>query len=105
MALIVVVLVDPVPIALAAFIIALAVVATMFLTVNAGLIIDCCVPLRLEEDHRLSPDGKGVPARPLSPSFVDCRRRRRTTSPLPHHSFASAASWSHSLFARFFPLS
>ena len=103
-AVVVVVLVDPAPVALAAFVIALAVDTTMFLTVGAGLLIfDCCVPSLPEEDHRLPPPLGKVPSWPSSPSFVDCRRRRRTTSPIPHHSFASAASWSHSLFVCFPP--
>jgi hypothetical protein len=99
-----VVLVAPATVALAAFVVTLAVVATTFLTVDAGLIFDCCVPLPPEEDHRLPPTLGKVPTWPSSPSFVDCHRRRRTTSPLPHYSFASASSWSHSLFARFPPL-
>ena len=80
------------------------VVITTFLTVDAGLLIfDCCVHLPPEEDHRLPPTLGKVPSWPSLPSFVDCRCRRRTTSPLPHYSFASASSWSHSLFARFPP--
>jgi len=87
-----VVLEAPATITLANFAVALAVVTTTVLTIDVGLIFDCCVPSPQEEDHRLpSPSGK-VPSRPLSPSFVDCCHRRRTTSPLPRHSFASAAS-------------
>ena len=93
MALVIVVLVDPAPVTLAAFVVALAVIATTFLTVDAGIIFDCCVPLPPEEDHRLPPPSGKVPSWPSSPYFVDCRRRRRTTSPLPRHSFASAALW------------
>ena len=92
-----VVLVAPATVALAAFVIALAVVTTTFLAVDAGLIFDCCVPLPPEEDHRLPPPSGKVPSWPSSPYFVDCRRRRRTTSTLPRHSLASAASPSPSL--------
>ena len=88
-----VVLVAPATVALAAFILTLAVVTTTFFTVDVGLMFDCCVPLPPEEDHHLPPPSGKVPSWPSSPSFVDCRRRRRTTSPLPRHSFASAASW------------
>jgi len=43
---------------LATFVIALAVVATTFLTIEVALVVDCCVPLPPEEDHRLpSPSG------------------------------------------------
>ena len=60
------------------------VVANTFLTVDAGLLIfDCCVHLPPEEDHRLPPTLGKVPSWPSLPSFVDCRCRRRTTSPLP----------------------
>jgi hypothetical protein len=104
-AVVVAVLVDPALVALAAFVIALAVDTTMFLTVGAGLLIfDCCVPSLPEEDHCLPPPSGKVPSWPSSPSFVDYRRRRRRmTSPIPRHSFASAASWSHSLFVCFPP--
>ena len=92
---------SPCPSALAAFAIALAVVATTFLAIDVGLIFDCCVPLPPEEDHCLPPPSGKALAWPSSPSFVDCCRRRRRTPPLPHHSFASAASWSPSLFTPF----
>ena len=63
MALVVVVLIAPAPVALAAFVATLAVVTTTFLTVDVGLIFDCCVPLPPEEDHRLPPpSGKVVPS-------------------------------------------
>jgi hypothetical protein len=103
MALVVIVQVAPAPVALAAFVVALSVVHTKFLAIDVGIIIDCCVPLSQEEDHRLPPPSGKVPSWPSSPSFDDCRRRRRTTPPLPRHSFASAASRSPSLFTRFFP--
>ena len=88
-----VVLVAPATAALAAFVVALTVVPTMFLAVDVGLMFDCCVPLLPEEDNHLPPPSGKVLSWPLSPFFVDCRRRRRMTSPLPHHSFTSAASW------------
>ena len=94
---------SPCPSALAAFAIALAVVATTFLAIDAGLIFDCCVPLPPEEDHCLPPTLGKVRSWPSSPSFVDCRRRRNTTSPLPRRSFASAASWSPSVLLLAFP--
>jgi hypothetical protein len=83
MALVVIVQVAPAPVALAAFAVALSVVHTKFLAIDVGLIIDCCVPLSQEEDHRLPPPSGKVPAWPSLPSFVDCRRRRRTTPPPP----------------------
>jgi hypothetical protein len=54
MALVVIVLVAPVSVALAAFVVALTVVDTRFLAIDVGLIFDCCVPSPPEEDHRLS---------------------------------------------------
>jgi hypothetical protein len=55
-AVVAVVLVAPTTItALAAFVIALAVVTTTVLTVDVGLIFDCCVPSPPEEDHRPPP--------------------------------------------------
>jgi len=63
LALVVVVLVSPAPVALAAFV-ALAVVATTFLVVDVSLIFDCCVPSPPEEDHRLPPpSGKAMSCR------------------------------------------
>ena len=62
MALVVIVLADPALVALAAFVVALAVVNTMFLTIDVGLIFDCCVPLLPEEDHRLPPPSGKVPS-------------------------------------------
>jgi hypothetical protein len=50
-----IVLVAPATVALAAFVIALAVVTTTVLTVDVGLIFDCCVPSLPEEDHHLPP--------------------------------------------------
>jgi len=50
-----VVLVAPATVALAAFVVALAVVTTTVLTVDVGLIFDCCVPSPPEEDHHLPP--------------------------------------------------
>ncbi len=44
------VLVAPATVALAAIVIALAVVATTFLTIDAGLIFDCRVPLPSSSD-------------------------------------------------------
>jgi hypothetical protein len=92
-AVVAVVLVAPATTTLAAFFVALAVVTTMFLTIDVGSMCDCCLLSPPEEDHRLPPPSEKVPSWPSLPSFVDCRRRRRTTSPLPHHSFTSAASW------------
>ena len=65
MALVAVVLLDPAPVALAAFVIALAVVFTTVLTIDAGLIFDCCVPSSPEEDHCLPPTSGKVPSWPL----------------------------------------
>jgi hypothetical protein len=50
-----VVLVAPATVALAAFVVALAVVTTTVLTVDVGLIFDCCVPSPPKEDHHLPP--------------------------------------------------
>ncbi len=62
-----VVFVAPAAVALAAFVVALAVVATTFLTAEVALVVDCCVPFMPEEDHRLPfPSGK-VPPWPLLP--------------------------------------
>jgi len=47
--------VAPATVALAAFVVALAVVTTTVLTIDAGLIFDWCVPLLPEEDHHLPP--------------------------------------------------
>ena len=59
MALVIVVLVAPASVPLAAFIVALTVLATNFLAVDVDLIFDCCVPLPPEEDHCLPhPPGK-----------------------------------------------
>ena len=80
-----IILVAPATIALSAFDVALAVIATTFLAIEAALVFDCCVPLPLEEDHCLPPPSGKVRAWPSSPLFVDCRRRRRTTPPLPRH--------------------
>jgi len=44
-----VVLVAPAAVALAAFVVALAVVATTFLVVEVALVVDCCVPSPPEE--------------------------------------------------------
>ncbi len=56
----------PATAALAAFVVTLAVVATTSLAIEVALVVDCCVPLPLEEDHSLSsPSGK-VPPWPLS---------------------------------------
>ena len=49
MALIVVVIVAPAPVTLAAFVVAIAVIDTKFLVVDVGLIFDCCVPLLPQE--------------------------------------------------------
>ena len=80
-----IVLVASATIALSAFDITVAVVATTFLAIEAALVFDCCVPLPLEEDHCLPPPSGKVRAWPSSPLFVDCRRRRRTMPPLPRH--------------------
>jgi hypothetical protein len=62
-----VVLVAPAAVALVAFIVTLAVVATTFLAIDVSLVVDCCVLSPHEEDHRLpSPLGK-VPSLPSSP--------------------------------------
>ena len=61
-----VVLVAPATVALAAFVIALAVVTTTFLSVDVGLIFDCCVPSLPEEDHHLPPPSGKVPSWPSS---------------------------------------
>jgi hypothetical protein len=62
-----VVLVAPATVALAAFVVTLAVVATTFFAVEVALVVDCCVPSPPEEDNRLpSPSGK-VPPWPSSP--------------------------------------
>jgi hypothetical protein len=82
-ALVAVILVAPATVALAAFDFALTVVATTFLAVDVALVFDCCVLLPPEEDHRLHPPSGKVPSWPSLPSFVDCRRRRRTTPPSP----------------------
>ena len=87
-----VVLVASATVAFAAFVIALAVLNTTFLTVDVSLTFDCCVPLPPKDDHRLPPTLGKVQSWPSLPSFVDCHHRRRMTSPLPHHSFASAAT-------------
>ena len=50
-----IVLVASATIALSAFDITVAVVATTFLAIEAALVFDCCVPLPLEEDHCLPP--------------------------------------------------
>jgi len=70
MALAIVVLVDPAPVALAAFFVALAVATTTFLAIDVGLIFDCCVPLPPEEDHCLPPPSGKVLSRPSSKSSM-----------------------------------
>ena len=103
-AVVTVVHVDPATAAFAAFVFTLTVVATTFLAFDVTLVFDCCVPLPPEEDHRFPPPLGKAPSWPSSPSFIDCCRRRRAMPPLPGHGFASAASWSHSLFTCFPPL-
>ena len=67
MALVVVILVAFASVALAAFVVALIVIATTSLAIEVALVVDCCVPLPPEEDHRLpSPLGK-VPPWPSLP--------------------------------------
>jgi len=57
-----VVLEDPAPVALAAFVVALAIVTTAFLAVDVvSLIFDCCVLVLPEEDHHLPPTLRMVP--------------------------------------------
>jgi hypothetical protein len=46
-------LMDKVVVSLAAVVIALAVVAVTVLAIAIALVVDCCLPLPLEEDHRL----------------------------------------------------
>ena len=64
-------------VALAAFVVALAVVATTVFAVAVALVVDCCVPLLPEEDHRLPPPSGKVPSWPsllcpLHPSSLCC---------------------------------
>ena len=70
MALAIFVLIDPAPIALAAFFVALAVATTTFLAIDVGLIFNCCVPLPQEEDHCLPPPSGKVPSWPSSMSSL-----------------------------------
>ena len=69
MALVVVVLVAPAPLALAAFIVTLTVVITTFFAIDVGLMFDCCVPLPPEEDHHFPPPS-GVLSWPLLSSSL-----------------------------------
>ena len=57
-----VILVAPAPVALAAFVVAFAVVATTFLAIDVSSKFDCCVPSLQEEDHRLPPPSGKVPS-------------------------------------------
>ena len=66
-AVVAVVLVAPATVALAAFIVTLTVVATTFLAVDVSLVVDCCVLLPHEEDHRLPPPLRKVLSCPSSP--------------------------------------
>jgi hypothetical protein len=50
---------DKVAVALAAVVIALAVDAVTVLAVAVALVVDCCLPLPPEEDHRLPRGGEG----------------------------------------------
>jgi hypothetical protein len=59
-----VVVVAPDAIAPAAFVAPLAVVATTVFAVVVALVVDCCVPLLPEEDHRLPPPLGKVPSWP-----------------------------------------
>jgi hypothetical protein len=58
------VVVAPDAVALAAFVVALTVVATTVFAVAVALVVDCCVPLPPEEDHRLPPPLGKVPSWP-----------------------------------------
>ena len=69
-AVVAVVLEAPTTVALAAFVVAQTVVATTFLAVDAVLVFDCCVPLPLEEDHRLPPPSGKVLSWPSSLSSL-----------------------------------
>jgi hypothetical protein len=50
---------DKVADALAAVVIVLAVVAVTILAIAVALVVDCCLPSPLEEDHRLPRKGEG----------------------------------------------
>jgi hypothetical protein len=64
-----IVLVAPAAVALASFVVALAVVATMFLTIDVALVVDCCVLSPHEEDHHLNPPLRKVLPWPSSPKL------------------------------------
>jgi len=66
-----IVLISPATVALAAFVVALAVVTNTFLAVDVGLIFDCCVCRRLASSSPQSPpSSSSSPSSPSSPSSL-----------------------------------